>query len=177
MLKEINFIYRLVKLIAFTVLCIFIFSLGFAMGVDWPYLIPPEDFGIHTYDSSYKYVITSDETRICKIISILNENSDVVFHTQGYIGKGWHSGIYGIEVFWGNGCYDLFVKDYRGTYDVYLYNGCDEWDGPYGLEKIPGNESEYKIAETNYESGRSEKIKNERKYPSQKIPDGFFEMK
>lgn len=106
--------------------------IGFVLGRDWPYYVRPSSFGEYTEDSRFKYVITKDETRLCEIISILDGDNNVVFHTNGYMNKGWHSGLFTHKVYWANESYDLFVEDGRSTLDVYLFTGT-AWDGPYAL--------------------------------------------
>lgn len=121
------------KKIGRVILFFLVFMLGFFLGIDWPYYLPPNDFGCYTFDNAFKYVLAEDETRICEIIAILNSDNNIVFNTSGYVGQGWHSGTHKNTVMWGENCYDLFVEDGAGTLDVYLYNG-KSWDGPYGLD-------------------------------------------
>lgn len=112
---------------------ILIFVFGFVLGLDWPYYMPPDDWGVYSYDDTYKYVISTDETRLCKIVSIFNSNNDVAFYTDGYMSKGAHTGLCNVDVYWSPNSLDFFVEDSRGTTDVYIYDG-DSWIGPYGLE-------------------------------------------
>lgn len=116
------------------VVCLLIFALGFFIGMDWPYLLPPDDFGIYTSDKAYKYVVTKDETRLCRQVCILDNDGHMVYHTSGYMGLGWHYGRYDLDVYWANDTRDLFVQDGRGTVDVFLYTG-STWQGPYSMQK------------------------------------------
>ena len=108
-------------------------AIGFILGHDWPYYSPPNDFGVYCNSKEYKYVITKDITRRCKQISILRDNM-VVYHTAGYIGRGYHEGMYKVEVYWGKLTNNLYVVDGRGTFDVYTYDRNQEtWNGPFAL--------------------------------------------
>ena len=112
--------------------CLIALAVGFVLGYYFPYYYAPDDFGEYSFDGEYKYVITVDETRLCEMVSILNKENDVIFHTDGYMYKGWHSGKHDIEVAWANNNNDIFVYDSRSTLDVYLNNG-STFDGPYGF--------------------------------------------
>lgn len=104
------------------------------IGHDFPYLLPPADFGCYCFDGEYKYVITKDLTRLCEIVSVMNKDNNIVFHTDGYMGSGWHSGKHRLTVTWGNNSNNLYIIDGRGTYDVYIYNAdLAIWKGPYYL--------------------------------------------
>lgn len=135
------------------VIYLIIFALGFFIGMDWPYLLPPDDFGIYTSDKTYKYVITEDETRLCRQVCILDNDGQMVYHTSGYMGLGWHYGRYDLDVYWANDTYDLFVRDGRGTVDVFLYTG-STWQGPYSIRKA--DNSEYIIVAPPYDHNLSE---------------------
>ena len=106
--------------------------IGFVLGLYFPYYVRPSSFGEYTSDQKYKYVVTEDETRLCQVVSIMDENNNVIFHTNGYMNKGWHSGLFDHNIQWANESYDLFVEDGRSTLDVYLFTGTT-WDGPYAL--------------------------------------------
>lgn len=83
------------------VACLLIFVLGFFIGMDWPYLLPPDDFGEYTSDGKYKYVITEDETRLCQQVAFWTRTGRwsviragiwglagiTVFKTSTYIGQ------------------------------------------------------------------------------------------
>lgn len=130
------------------VACLLIFVLGFFIGMDWPYLLPPDDFGEYTSDGKYRYIITEDETRLCRQVSILDKDGQLVYHTSGYMGLGWHYGQYDLDVYWANDTYDLFVRDGRGTIDAFLYAN-STWQGPYSTRKT--DNSEYVIAAPPYD--------------------------
>ena len=117
------------KLLA-VITCLIILLLGFAIGHDWPYFWPPDDFGTYTMDKNYKYVIAQDETRLCRLVCILDGNNQVLYHTNGYMNLGWHLGVHSLDVYWARDSYDLFVCDGRSTVDVYIYTGT-AWSGPY----------------------------------------------
>ena len=106
--------------------------IGFLLGLDWPYYWPPKDFGTYSSTEKYKYVITQDKTRLCRIVSILDNENRIVYHTRGYMHRGWHSGRYRTIVNWSPISEDFFVTDGRGTRDVYLYDN-GTWSGPYGI--------------------------------------------
>lgn len=150
------------------VICLIIFFLGFIIGGDWPYLLPPDDFGTYTMDGKYKYIIAQDDTRICRTVSIMDENHRVVYHTSGYMNLGWHHGQYNLQVLWARNSYDLFVKDGRGTVDVFLYTGTT-WFGPYAISKTEN--SEFIIMPPPYDHVTTIYDELPMAYPQEQIPE------
>lgn len=146
----------------------------FCIGLDWPYLLPPKNFGIYTVDKEYKYVISQDETRLCKQVSVLDKNNQLLYHTNGYMNLGWHSGRHELKVFWSPNSYDLFVEDSRGTLDVYVYTG-KTWQGPFTLN--PTKSSQYEITVPPYDYDRDAFFyKNVPiPYPKENIPKDILE--
>lgn len=156
------------------VICLIIFTVGFIIGADWPYLLQPDDFGVYTTDKKYKYVITKDETRICRQVCIMDENHQVLYHTPGYMNLGWHYGQYNLDVMWSRESYDLFVKDGRGTIDVYLYTE-GTWQGPYAIS--PTDNLNFIITPPPYDHDTTNIIYDDQPmlYPSTRIPVNLFD--
>ena len=129
-------------------------TISFVIGHDWPYLLPPSDFGCYSLDGEYKYVISKDPTRLCQTISILKEG-EIVFHTKGYLGRGWHDGKFSLKVSWGNSSNNIYIVDGRGTYDVYVYDDViGTWKGPYWLNSPHISKSgEYELSPAFYSPG------------------------
>ena len=154
-------------------ICLIIFAAGFIIGADWPYLLQPDDFGVYAPDKKYKYVITKDETRLCQQICIMDENHQVLYHTQGYMNLGWHHGQYNLEVLWSRESHDLFVRDGRGTVDVYLYTGTT-WQGPYDIKKTEN--SGFVITPPPYDHDIANLIYDDlpMEYPQAQIPEGLY---
>lgn len=134
--------------IKIAIICLTVFALGFFIGMDWPYLLPPDDFGEYTSDGEYRFVITEDETRLCRQVCILDNDGREVYHTSGYMNLGWHYGRYDLDVYWANDTYDLFVKDGRGTIDVFQHIG-SAWQGPYSIQKT--EDAEYALTAPPYD--------------------------
>ncbi|MEG1844880.1 MAG: hypothetical protein RR296_11615 [Clostridia bacterium] len=162
---------------------IIILAIVFVAGKYWPYYFPPADFGTCSFDNSYRFVVSQDETRLCRIVSVLDRDLHVVFHTSGYMEYGWHSGKYKTKVIWAKNTSDLFVQDGRGTLDVYLYKN-NTWKGPYALRRIQNNgKGEYWLTSTaiswnpNEFSGIAEVIHSDPsniQYDPENIPDEFL---
>lgn len=136
------------KIIAIAVFVAVVAIMGFILGRYWPHYVRPNSFGEYTKDSRFKYVITVDETRLCEIISILDDENNVIFHTNGYMYKGWHSGLFSHKVYWADESYDLFIEDGRSTKDVYYFTG-STWNGPYVI--IQDKDGKYYLDKPPYE--------------------------
>ena len=132
---------------------LFIAAMGFIFGfmVCQSQILGRKTFGEYCFDGKYRYVVTYDETSECCIVSVVDDNWKVAYHTTGYMGMGAHYGIHTyVEVEWSPNSYNFFVWDSRGTQDVFIYDN-GTWIGPYQLQNNNSSDShEYVLADVGY---------------------------